>query len=130
MDRYIDKYTDNIYETDYIPREAVRCEMYHNQEPLTEHQLNSIPAADVREVVRAIWRYKTMSVPGGKGQTYAKWCCTVCKHKVKERTNYCPNCGADMRQDISNFTLEEQKTYWEAIEKKSTNTDINIHDLI
>ena len=37
---------------------------------------------------------------------------------------------ADMRQDISNFTPEEQKTFWEAIEQKSINTGVNIHDLI
>ena len=41
-------------------------------------ELQALPAADVRPVVRAIWRYKTMTVPGGKGQTYAKWCCTAC----------------------------------------------------
>ena len=56
------------------------------------------PAADVRPVVKARWRYKTMTVPGGKGQTYAKWCCTACKGKAKERTNYCPNCGAMMEE--------------------------------
>lgn len=47
MADYMDIYSGQIFETDYIPREAVRCETYHNQEPLTEYQLNSIPAADV-----------------------------------------------------------------------------------
>lgn len=58
--------------------------------------LRRVPAADVVEVRHAIWRYKTMTVPGGRGQTYAKWSCTACKTKQKERSNYCPNCGAKM----------------------------------
>ena len=64
-----------------------------------ELALEALPAADVRPVVHAIWRYKTMTVPGGNGQTYAKWSCTHCKSKSKERSNYCPNCGADMREE-------------------------------
>lgn len=32
---------------DYISRELVREVMYHNQEPLTEYQLDEIPTADV-----------------------------------------------------------------------------------
>lgn len=59
---------------------------------------DDLPAADVRPVVQARWQYKTMTVPGGKGQTYAKWCCTACKGKAKERTNFCPNCGAMMEE--------------------------------
>lgn len=61
-------------------------------------KLRDLPAADVRPVVQARWQYKTMTVPGGKGQTYAKWCCTACKGKAKERTNFCPNCGAMMEE--------------------------------
>lgn len=122
MDKYIDKYTDNIYETDYIPREAVRCEMYHNQEPLTEYQLNSTTAADMRPVVRGKW----------ENMVRCEAECSVCKRTMLVRAwwHFCPNCGANMREDISNFTLEEQKTYWEAIEKKSIDTGVNIHDLI
>ena len=60
--------------------------------------LRDAPIVDVALVRHAIWRYKIMTVPGGKGQTYAKWSCTHCKGKFKERSNYCPNCGADMRE--------------------------------
>lgn len=45
----------------------------------------------------AEWQYKTMSVPGGKGQTYAKWRCTHCKTKQKARTKFCPECGYRMK---------------------------------
>lgn len=45
----------------------------------------------------AEWQYKTMSVPGGKGQTYAKWSCSACKGKQVHRSRYCPNCGKRMK---------------------------------
>ena len=44
-----------------------------------------------------VWRYMTMNVPGGKGQTYSKWRCSACRKKQHKRTPYCPNCGAKMR---------------------------------
>ena len=43
------------------------------------------------------WKSKTMSVPGGHGQTYNRWGCSKCKARVKTRTKYCPNCGAEMK---------------------------------
>ena len=51
----------------------------------------------VKEEQLAEWRYKTMTVPGGKGQTYAKWSCTHCKAKKKERTKFCPDCWYKMK---------------------------------
>ena len=43
------------------------------------------------------WLDKTMSVPNGHGQTYTKYGCSACKSKFRQKTNFCPNCGADMR---------------------------------
>lgn len=92
---------------EYIEREAVLALLKDDREVCADSKeelkyiredIRSIPAADVRPVVRAIWQYKTTTVPGGKGQTYAKWCCTACKGKAKERTNFCPNCGAEMEE--------------------------------
>lgn len=58
-----------------------------------ERQMNSIPAADVRPVVRAIWRrYSPFT------DTYE---CSNCGEQVIDqqfRTNFCPNCGAAMRE--------------------------------
>ena len=84
---------------EYIEREAALSAQNKSMN-LSEcrKRLERIHAADVRPVVRARWQYKTMTVPGGKGQTYAKWCCTACKGKAKERTNFCPNCGAMMEE--------------------------------
>lgn len=56
-----------------------------------------VPEADVIPARPAEWKYKTMCVPGGKGQTYSKWGCSHCKAKQKERTKFCPNCGSPMR---------------------------------
>lgn len=57
----------------------------------TTHILQSLPAADVRPVLRGNW------IDHQEGRwIYAKCseCCTV--HDVK--SNFCPNCGADMRR--------------------------------
>jgi len=60
--------------------------------------IEKAPAADVGPVKPGKWMYKMMTVPGGKGQTYAKWCCSKCKEKFKGRSNFCPNCGARMEE--------------------------------
>ena len=59
--------------------------------------VNAIPSADVAEVRHGKWIDKTMSVPNGHGQTYGKYGCSLCKGKVRYKTDFCPNCGADMR---------------------------------
>ena len=48
--------------------------------------LDSIPAADVKEVVHGVWI---------EGKTLEK--CSICGKKGFPDWNYCPNCGADMR---------------------------------
>ena len=56
-------------------------------------QIESIPAADVRPVVRGKWlQYSPLA------DTYE---CDKCGYQVIDesfRTNFCPNCGADMRE--------------------------------
>ena len=54
------------------------------------------PVSEIVELKRAKWRYQVLTVPGGKGQTYAKWSCSRCRKKEKKRSPYCPNCGAEM----------------------------------
>lgn len=58
--------------------------------------LAQIPAADVRENVYSSWKILRFN----DGTTYAH--CLNCKttqvfYGGKEPTNFCPNCGADMR---------------------------------
>ena len=98
MAEYMDIYSGQIFETDYIPREAVRCEMYHNQGPLTEYQLNSIPAVDVRTVGRGKWHnWYHMLMPDCYVATCSN-CGKAHRYLGMGLLNYCPNCGADMRK--------------------------------
>ena len=57
-----------------------------------EKHIKEIPAADVRPVVRAVWRrYSPFT------DTYE---CSNCGEQVIDqqfRTNFCSDCGADMR---------------------------------
>jgi len=65
--------------------------------------IEDIPAADVRPVVRGKWKL------GGYGQisdATEKWYdhflsggffyCSACKERSSIKSNFCPNCGADM----------------------------------
>lgn len=66
--------------------------------------IRQIPAAGVRPAVKAFWI--------GEGDGYADsemvydvWLCSNCDYIVDEgdneppRYNFCPNCGADMREE-------------------------------
>lgn len=55
----------------------------------------SIPAADVREVVRGKWIYNEAYV---LGNPYGSYRCTACSQAQAHKSNYCPTCGADMRE--------------------------------
>ena len=80
---------------DYIEREAA-IESFHENldggyvltnDAQTTHILQSIPAADVRPVVRGKW----IKING-------LIACSVCKeYPPLIYHNFCPNCGADMR---------------------------------
>lgn len=53
--------------------------------------------ADFAEVKHGEWIHKPSSdTLGGTDATY-DWMCSVCKDTSVDDTNYCPNCGADMR---------------------------------
>lgn len=58
-------------------------------------EIRAIPAADVREVKRGRWKhwYSTLN------NDYSR--CTCCQKDVDGFVNYsyCPNCGADMREE-------------------------------
>lgn len=85
--------------SDYIKREdAVKAFAESNVFPQTSTTatsyyavadaiLRKVPAADVREVNRAKWREGV----------YAGYRCSLCKTTWDAPTNFCPNCGAEMR---------------------------------
>ena len=78
---------------EYIEREEVMDALLHEQYGyLCEDAIKSIPVADVQPVVRGKWRlYSPLT------DTYE---CDKCGYQVIDesfRTNFFPNCGADMR---------------------------------
>ena len=67
--------------------------------------LESIPAADVREVKRGKWK-RVVDLTGVEAFGYKEtmlvgYGCNVCGYEVdvsEGNYNFCPNCGADMRE--------------------------------
>ena len=115
--------------TDYIPREAVLEFVEPDARPFLAERIKSIPAADVverasgiigvipaadvRPVVRGKWedvnvRDYSTNINGGLPLNVASMCCSVCKRwhnevyhygNPTEMARFCPNCGADMREE-------------------------------
>jgi rubrerythrin len=57
-----------------------------------EIAMRRIPAADVRPVARGRWI--------DTDNYYQRWKCSVCGcHTRDARPPFCPNCGADMREE-------------------------------
>ena len=54
-------------------------------------EVEMYPAADVRPVVRGKWR--------GIGKTGRIFVCSACDKTFPYKTRYCPNFGADMREE-------------------------------
>ena len=106
--------------SDYISREAairVIDELYVKR-PLDSDRfvltgvgarLEELPDADVRPVVRGKW---IIHKPFDSGRHNCNECieCSVCGtwfgHDCYEISNFCPNCGADMREEDSNGTTD------------------------
>lgn len=94
---------------DFISREAAYktlTEYYHHssgvQHTVLREALNRVPTADVRPVVRGKWIRGNESRTGPTKDSYI---CSVCGEKTLSgfcgnpaKTNFCPNCGADMRE--------------------------------
>ena len=88
---------------EYIEREAAieRLEkLMQLQAPTARAIIEAIPAADVRPVVLGKWINDHNGKYSSSGDNYF---CSVCKDPSLRafgkpaKTNYCPNCGADMR---------------------------------
>ena len=57
---------------------------------------NSITMIDA--VKKGTWRDKKVTIKKAHGIAYGRWGCSVCKVKQPHKSNFCPNCGADMRE--------------------------------
>ena len=98
---------------EYIEREAVLEFVEPDARPFLAERIKSIPAADVRPVVRGKWedvnvRDYSTNINGGLPLNVASMCCSVCKRwhnevyhygNPTEMAHFCPNCGADMRAE-------------------------------
>lgn len=85
----------------YVEKAAVLRIIFDSVgKPATEiyQKVRELPEEEAAERKCGTWRYQTLTVPGGKGQTYAKWSCSRCKGKFKSRSEYCPGCGARMEE--------------------------------
>lgn len=59
--------------------------------------LDSIPAADVRPVVRGMWK-TSLTEAGEFWANYCSVCNAYVPYGMEWEPNFCPNCGADMRR--------------------------------
>ena len=81
---------------EYIPKDkAVEACFYgwNNNAHDCADNIRSIPAADVRPVVRGEWQFHMFAANSWGYE------CRVCHTTWDTPTNYCPNCGADMREE-------------------------------
>lgn len=107
MKKYVN--VEDISLTDF---EIAMC---HNYKELCEALLEKIekaPAADVRPVIRGQWIESEKAFEDDWGNIIEKKCiCSACGFTQKEtnvygsseyirKSNFCPNCGADMRESL------------------------------
>ena len=97
--------------TDYISREAAKevCALIaltSTEREMTcgevKRMVESIPAADVREVVHGHWIESTSVLGSTIGGTtiYKGYKCSVCGALMGRKNDvYCYKCGADMREE-------------------------------
>ena len=85
--------------TDYISREAVLELVEPDARPFLAERIKSIPASDVRPVVRGKWN----AVKGALHPAETSAVCSNCGFAtmIHAQTFYhfCPNCGADMMEE-------------------------------
>lgn len=95
---------------DYISREAV-FELIDNapiiagnenesliSAPELSDKVYCLPATDVRPVVRGTWRTALLDHEEFGIRPKVLYCSECCQ-AIAYKTNFCPNCGADMRGD-------------------------------
>lgn len=101
MDDYISReaaileFCDDCIDKKWCKRNGGSCSKINN--------INAVPAADVRPVMRGKWkkRMEEKETPYYKSFTPI-WSCSECGTEYDPSLcmtiNFCPNCGADMRE--------------------------------
>ena len=87
---------------DFISREAVkqllRMEMKFSLEAMVADP-EVIPSADVRPNIHGHWKKAKKGITAGELSNLFK--CSCCNYELyDDEFNFCPNCGADMREPI------------------------------
>ena len=79
----------------YINKEQFLAHLFSKQdEPLdVMKEIAEFPAADVAEVRHGRW----IAVCGESSGL--NWKCSLCAKRVLQKSPYCPNCGALMKED-------------------------------
>lgn len=87
----------------WLLTESASLDTEVDREYVVERLRSEIPAADVRPVVKAEWYGEADGYADGE-LVYDMWSCPICGKRFEEWEekpdwNYCPNCGADMREE-------------------------------
>lgn len=89
---------DTIYRQSAIEAVSEACEECRGTFARCEEKLQALPSAQPRP--RGKWKNPTVIA--------IRWTCSVCKNTAISRIgklpshNFCPNCGADMREEVQN----------------------------
>lgn len=100
MSRYID--ADKIEEVikDDVPFEYFMASGYGdamiNRLELAKFLNDKIPTADVKEVKHGQWSWYRIS----EDYIYIKFACSQCHYTNQYATEFCPNCGAQMDEEV------------------------------
>ena len=62
--------------------------------------INAQPTVEPQSRPRGKWHDKTIKIKGAHGLAYGRYGCSTCKKKFPNKSNYCPNCGADMSEEV------------------------------
>lgn len=91
-------YVDRKRLKEAIREDALNCLSCYNGEvlDLVLMDIDEVPAADVRPVVRGRWEWMGPCRDNG-GRLWAT--CSACgeRQRLGDYTSFCPHCGADMR---------------------------------
>lgn len=99
----------------YVDAAAVRAAIVNAREAALEHKpygwewenngyngailaAGRVPAADVRPVIRGKWKKHYADHEAFGERPFCRYC-SVCNAITVFPYNFCPNCGADMRQE-------------------------------
>ena len=89
-----------------VPEDCKGCKWAETRDAI-RRIVENIPAADVRPVVKASWEQVSVTYDTMEVEAVASMFCPKCKRYhnevffygyPRENANYCPNCGAEMKE--------------------------------